>query len=84
MRLGLVCGNQQGEQQIDRLWGELCTIPEIVDAILQDLNDVKACAETYLKSREQRGFPMLTGDDRAHFVTATESTTTTTTEQTNG
>jgi glycyl-tRNA synthetase alpha chain len=41
----------------------------------------KACAETYLASREQRGFPMLQGDDRAHFVT---TTTEATTEATNG
>ncbi len=27
----------------------------------------RACAERYLQSREDRGFPMLVGDDRAHF-----------------
>ena len=46
----------------------------------------KGCAETYLKSREARGFPMLTGPDRAHFISddAATTTTTTTKEAANG
>jgi glycyl-tRNA synthetase alpha chain len=30
----------------------------------------RGCAERYLQSREDRGFPMLVGDDRGHFVSA--------------
>ena len=43
----------------------------------------RTCAELWLASREAKGFPMLTGPDRAHFITpplpVTPTTTTTTT-----
>jgi glycyl-tRNA synthetase alpha chain len=43
-------------------------------ARIRDL--ARACAEGYLATRAARGFPMLTGPDRAHFVTDSTSTTT--------
>src|SRR5665647_262197 len=49
----------------------------------------RGCAENWLASRQAKGFPMLTGPDRAHFVAAAPApdaaniaTTTTTTTST--
>jgi len=36
-------------------------------ARIRDL--ARGCAETYLQTRQNKGFPMLVGPDRAHFVT---------------
>ena len=40
----------------------------------------RGCAEHWLASRELKGFPMLTGPDRAHFVTAPNTAPNTGTE----
>jgi len=36
-----------GEEQVDRLWNELLTIPDVVETILERLGDLRHCAETY-------------------------------------
>jgi len=36
-----------GADQIDRLWNELSTIPDVVDTILQDLEELQACSEAF-------------------------------------
>jgi glucosamine--fructose-6-phosphate aminotransferase (isomerizing) len=35
-----------GADQIDHLWSELTTIPDIVETILQDLEELQVCAQT--------------------------------------
>jgi glutamine---fructose-6-phosphate transaminase (isomerizing) len=35
------------EERIDALWQELCTIPDIVEAVLSEHDAVKRCAEVY-------------------------------------
>ncbi len=53
-------------------------------ARIRDL--ARGCAETYLATRQAKGFPMLVGPDRAHFVTdavAPPPPTTTTTKMEN-
>jgi glycyl-tRNA synthetase alpha chain len=41
-------------------------------ARIRDL--ARGCAETYLQTRQNKGFPMLVGADRAHFVAPAPST----------
>jgi len=36
-----------GAEQVERLWEELATIPDVVEAILEDLTELRECAEAY-------------------------------------
>jgi glucosamine--fructose-6-phosphate aminotransferase (isomerizing) len=39
------------DERVAALYEELCTIPDVVEAILADLTDVEVCAETFAEAR---------------------------------
>lgn len=49
LKLGQAKG-MLGTEQVQRLYDELCTLPDVVEAILADLDDYKSCAAEYVDS----------------------------------